>query len=443
MVQFLEALFGGGTRGARRMHQLANSVLVFDEVQTLPVSCVHLFNNAVNFLAEQCNSTVVLCTATQPLLHQVDAKFGAIRLAERHEIMPDVRCLFARLKRVEVLDRRKPGGWTHEEVTELALTEVQNTGSCLVIVNTKAAARRIFELASPSLDRKSICHLSTDMCPAHRKAKLARVKDRLANRQRILCVSTQLIEAGVDVDFRVVIRFLAGLDSIAQAAGRCNRNGAPEPGIVYIINPAEENLNHLPDIAIGRDKTQELLDNHRDDPQRYPGGLLDPAALEDYYQDYFFERKDEMGYLVPPSKVGRNDTLLRLLSDNYLADKDHEKRHRPSTLFFKQAFMTAGNAFKAIDAPTQGIIVPYGKAGKELVNDLCAAPVMERQYALLRTAQQYLVNVFPHVLKALHEASALHAIDKETRIFCLDPRHYSLNFGLSTSPVSLMETLHA
>jgi CRISPR-associated endonuclease/helicase Cas3 len=109
MVQFLESLFGGGTRGARRMHQLANAVLVFDEIQTLPIKCVHLFNNAINFLAEQCNTTVLLCTATQPLLHEVAKDKGAIRLKPGHELIRDVPQLFDALKRVDVRDGRKAG----------------------------------------------------------------------------------------------------------------------------------------------------------------------------------------------------------------------------------------------------------------------------------------------------------------------------------------------
>jgi CRISPR-associated endonuclease/helicase Cas3 len=114
-VQFLETLFGAGTRGARRMHQLANTVLIFDEIQTLPVNCVHLFNNAINFLVEQCGSTVVLCTATQPLLDKVDANKGTLRIPDGNELMPDVKKLFDDLKRVEVRNSRKHGGWKMEE----------------------------------------------------------------------------------------------------------------------------------------------------------------------------------------------------------------------------------------------------------------------------------------------------------------------------------------
>jgi CRISPR-associated endonuclease/helicase Cas3 len=237
MVQFLDTLFGAGTRGARRMHQLANSIIVFDEVQTLPIRCVHLFNNAVNFLAEQCNATVVLCTATQPVLHQVSPEQGAIRLSAQHEIVPNRHGLFERLKRVEIMDARRPGGWTHEAVAALSLQEVRRKGSCLVIVNTKKSARRIYEVAS-ELSSVELVHLSTHMCPAHRKQRLYEVRERLDAGLPVLCISTQLIEAGVDVDFGVVIRALAGIDSIAQAAGRCNRNGAPEP-FTWSISPTK------------------------------------------------------------------------------------------------------------------------------------------------------------------------------------------------------------
>ena len=167
MVQFLEALFGAGTRGARRMHQLANAVIVFDEIQTLPIKCVHLFNNAINFLVDHCGSTVVLCTATQPLLGSVDQKKGALKLSEENELMPDVGKLFVDLKRVHVHDFRKSPGWSYLEIAVLSIEQVKDYGSCLVVVNTKKAARIIFEEAEK--DNFEIFHLSTGMCPAHRK----------------------------------------------------------------------------------------------------------------------------------------------------------------------------------------------------------------------------------------------------------------------------------
>ena len=453
MVQFLESLFGGGTRGARRMHQLANAVLVFDEIQTLPVKCVHLFNNAVNFLAEQCDTTVLLCTATQPLLHEVAKDKGAIRLKPGHELIFDVPQLFDALKRVEVRDGRKAGGWTYDEVAELAIGELARSGSCLVIVNTKDAARLVFKRCLERLNAETVFHLSTDMCPAHRKAILGRkqthdsgtVIGRLALDLPVLCVSTQLIEAGVDVDFGAVIRSLAGLDSIAQAAGRCNRNGRSVTGVVHVVDPVDENVERLIDIKIGREVTQRILDDFKHDPSRYSHSLVSPQALQDYYQYFFFKRADMMAYPVSEKQIGREDSLLNLLSINDQASSEYGKQHKKMPeILLRQAFMTAGNVFETIDAPTQSVVVPYGEEGKALIADLHAAFKLDTDFDLLRRAQQYSVNVFPHVLEKLQAANALQVAEEgKLRILCLDSRYYSSQFGLSTEPVSLMERLNA
>lgn len=442
MVQFLESLFGGGTRGARRMHQLANSVLVFDEIQTIPVKCVHLFNNAVNFLAEHCNATVVLCTATQPLLHQVDPSKGAIRLAANHELMPDTAKLFSDLRRVEIKDQRRPGGWSIEAVASLAANEVERAGSCLVIVNTKRAAAEVFKLCESLRVEDEVVHLSTDMCPAHRKQELAKIRERLEYGRPLLCVSTQLIEAGVDVDFGAVIRFAAGLDSIAQAAGRCNRNGRQSLGFVHVVNPEEEALSRLPDIAVGKEKAERVLSEFAAAPHRFGDDLLGPDAMKAYFEYYFFARRSEMAYEVAASDLGHIDTLLNLLSMNTEAVTDYGVRQgaKPGFLF-RQAFMAAGKAFKAIDAPTQGVIVPFGKAGKELVASLYAAFDVANEIKLLRQAQQYTVNVFPHILKKLESEGALHEVKPGTRILCLNEQYYSQRFGLSTERISPMEVL--
>jgi CRISPR-associated endonuclease/helicase Cas3 len=442
MVQFLESLFGSGTRGARRMHQLANAVLIFDEIQTLPVKCVHLFNNAINLLVEQCNSTVVLCTATQPLLHEVAPEKGVIRLSDEHEIMPNRGELFDRLKRVEVRDERKPNGWSFAEVANLALQEVSRTGSCLAIVNTKSAAREVFKACRRQWSDGVIVHLSTDMCPSHRKNELERVTQHLDSTP-VLCVSTQLIEAGVDVDFRTVIRFVAGLDSIAQAAGRCNRNGRPEPGTVHIVNPSEDDLGMLPDIAFGRDVANRLLDDFGEQPDRYRQNLFGIEALDDYYRYYFFQRQQEMSYPLSAKSIGKDDTLVNMLSGNTATVSEYQRNgHAAPERLLNQSFMSASRAFKAIDASTQGVIVPYGENGRSLVAELYAAYDIELAIELLRKAQQYTVNVFPHVLKKLEQTGALNEIKPETRIFSLDSRFYSRDFGLATEPAALMETLY-
>jgi len=445
MVQFLEALFGGGTRGARRMHQLAKAVIVFDEVQTIPIRCVHLFCNAVNFLVEQCESSIVLCTATQPLLNGVDVKKGALSLSSKNEIMSDVQGLFNDLKRVEVIDSRKPKGWTDDEIAELAAAEVEKTGSCLVIVNMKRSARSLFNAVQGKTTAECF-HLSTGMCPIHRKNVLTTIRERIKpeNNLPTVCVSTQLIEAGVDVDFGSVIRFNAGLDSIAQAAGRCNRNGKRDVGRVYVVNPAEENIDCLKDIAIGKDKTERVLNDFKENPAKYQNDPIGSTLLEWYYQNYFFDRKDQMDYPVTPREAGKTDTLLSLLSRNKSTIDEYVRvNSKYPDLLLLQSFMTAGKIFKSIDAPTQSVIVKYGDTGKDLVNELCAVFDVEKQFGLLRLAQQFSVNIFPHEFNKLSSDGALSRVQEGTDIFYLNQKYYSEKFGISMEPITEGEFLYA
>jgi CRISPR-associated endonuclease/helicase Cas3 len=442
-VQLLETIFGAGTRGARRMHQLANAVLVFDEIQTLPVNCVHLFSNAINFLVEHCGSSVVLCTATQPLLNRVDQNKGALRFAEEDEIMPNVKELFDELKRVEVLNRRKPGGWTNEEIAHLALQEVGQSGSCLVIVNTKKSAQALFQLCRQETEIP-IYHLSTNMCPVHRKEILGQLQKLLDDKLSVLCISTQLIEAGVDVDFGSVIRFTAGLDSIAQAAGRCNRNALRQFGRVHVVNPSDESVDMLKDIKYGKDVTERLLAAAEGGIHEFDGNLLGPEAMEQYFNYYFFNRRNEMDYPVSAQTIGHEDTLLNLLSVNSIALSEFGRNHGVApNIYLRQSFMSAAKAFKAIDAPTRGIIVPYGQAGKNLIGELCGAFEVEKQYKLLRKAQQYTVNVFPYILNQLQEQQAVRPIQEGLDILYLDTRYYSQDFGLGSTSDGKMEVLCA
>lgn len=443
-VQLLETLFGAGTRGARRMHQLANTVLIFDEIQTLPVNCVHLFNNAINFLVDQCGSTVVLCTATQPLLDQVNVEKGALRIPAGNELMSAVKKLFDELKRVEVKNRRKPGGWTNDEIASLAMEETRRAGSCLVIVNTKNAAQTLYRLCKQP-DGIPLYHLSTSMCPTHRRAILTEIRERLEKRLPVLCFSTQLIEAGVDVDFGAVIRFTAGLDSIAQAAGRCNRNGLRDIGIVHVINPQDERIEMLQDICIGRDKAERVLDEYEDNPLQFGNDRIGLEAMKRYYTYYFFDRQSEMDYPLSANAIGHDDTLLNLLSGNSLAVHEHKEitGKIPNIYLRQQSFMSAAKAFKAIDAPTRGVIVQYGKEGQAIVADLCAAYLPDKEFDMLRRAQQFTVNVFPNVLERLTNAGAVQEIQEGTGILYLDYRYYSDEFGLSETPVRNMEALNA
>lgn len=436
MVQFLETLFNGGTRDARRMHQLANSIIIFDEIQTLPIRCVRLFCNAINFLADQCGSSILLCTATQPLLNELqDKEKGCLILSKERELMPDVDDLFNELKRVDIINNITLEGWTDEQIASLAVQAMEEAQSCLVIVNTKQSAKSVFEQCK-SLTAVSVYHLSTNMCPAHRADTLNKIKQKLGN-EPLICISTQLIEAGVDIDFGSVIRALAGLDAIAQAAGRCNRHGRSLRGKVYIVNPQQENLDRLPDIKAGREKTRRILAEMNEDPELARFDLLAPEIMNRYFEYYFFDRSSEMDYPISQNtELERDDNLLNLLSTNPINNSTNYD-YFPNTL--RQAFMTGGKIFQAFDSPTQGVIVYYGAEGEKLINQLLSAYNIEQQYHLLKKAQAFTVNIYPHQFKKLIEGNAVHEIQEGLQIYYLDREYYSELFGLSEIAVKTLE----
>ena len=444
-VQLLETLFGGGTRSVRRMHQLAKSVIIFDEIQTLPIKTVHLFNNAINFLIHLCSSTVVFCTATQPLLHRVDPIKGAVTHSDAMEIV-DYPPLFDSLKRVDVQDCLKSGGWTEEDLTECVKVLLYDKGSVLVVTNTKPSARRLYE--SCKCLSENVFHLSTNMCPKHRKTILKQVIDCLdpSNPKPVVCISTQLIEAGVDVDFGAVIRCLAGLDSVAQAAGRCNRNGRQEDlGIVQIVNLQNENLDKLPEIRTAQDVTLRILDEYKNNPAEFDKDIIGHKAMRLFYEYYFYKRAYEMSYPLSRNKIGRDDDLLSLLSTNlasfYAYSRTHNRAKPP--FYIWQSFKTAGEHFRVIDAPTEAIVVPYNKEAKSIIVALSKELPVKDTATLLKAAQQYSVNIFPYMIRTLHEEKALFEVYEGSGILYLDGQYYSKDFGVSLKPVSPMEFLNA
>lgn len=442
-VQFLETLFGGGTRGVRRMHQLAKSVIIFDEIQTLPIKTVHMFNNAINFLTDLCFSTVIFCTATQPLLHGVEPSKGAVPYSDAMEIV-DYSPLFDALKRVVVQDCLKTGGWTEKNLTERVKVLLQDKGSILVVTNTKPNAKRLYESCNGVAE--NVFHLSTNMCPKHRKKILEKVIDCLdpPNPKPVICVSTQLIEAGVDIDFGAVIRCLAGLDSIAQAAGRCNRNGFQEGlGVVQIVNLRNENLDKLPEIRTAQDVTLRILNEYKKNPANFDKDIIGHKAMKRFYEYYFYKRSHEMSYPISKKKLGRDDDLLSLLSINLQSVNEHKRKIGSPSLYLRQSFKTAGIHFRVIDAPTEAIIVPYNDEAKSIIVKLSAELPVQETARLLKVAQQYSVNVFPYMTIKLHEEKALYEVYEGSGIWYLDEQYYSQDFGVSLEPVAPMEFLSA
>ncbi len=438
-VQFLEALFGYGTRDARRMHQLANSVIIFDEVQTIPVKITHMFNAALRFLTHDCGASVVLCTATQPPLDKLPNEYRKLTIEPEYKIIRNEAELFRKLKRVEVHDAREPGGLSNVEIADLAERALGEKGSVLVVVNTRPSAKALYEEIKARRLGAAVYHLSTNMCPAHRMDKLNEIRYKLKKKESVICVSTQLIEAGVDIDFGAVIRSLAGLDSIAQSAGRCNRHGQRvDGGSVWVVNSREENLDRLKDIKSGQEHAQWTLDDFRTAPETFGNERIGMEAILRYYRTYYAAHENRLNYPVyKNSSLGREDDLFNLLSMNELSMKNYTALHRGEApdIILRQSFRSANGEFRVIDSPTHGVIVPYGD-GDRIINELCGSPCIEKQGALIKKAQRYSVNLFAYQFDELFKAGAVMEVHPEAGILYLGEQYYSQEYGWSEKPVS-------
>ncbi len=424
MVQFLDTLFSGGTQSVRRMHNFANSIIIFDEIQALPIKTINMFNSAINFLSNICNATILLCTATQPLLSTTKMP---IKLSDNADIITNIHDKFKEFKRVNLVDKRIIGGYSTDDLKDFVLDKMDRVKSLLIILNTKNSAKEIYNQLKKEnsylLKEKQyeIFHLSTNMCPSHRIKILENMKSKLGL-GRVICVSTQLIEAGVNISFECVVRSLAGLDNIAQAAGRCNRHGEnPSPRDVYIVNVKDENIIKLVDIKEAQECTRRVLDEFKDTD------LLSKEVMERYYQYYFHNRMKEMDYTL--SKPNNDQTMYDLLSGNMEANNAFIGRNSYSSkLMLKQAFKTAGNNFHVIDQNTTSVIVPYQK-GKELITFINGNCTLKELKRYLKEAQHFSVNLFETDKRKLEEMDGIVRL-KNGDVLALRDGFYSNEVGI-------------
>lgn len=450
MVQFLNTLFRRENTNARRMLRLVNSVIVFDEIQALPLKCKVLFEHAVCFLHDFCGCSILLCTATQPGLS-----------LHAQEIMKNVPELYEGLRRVEYkFDFLRPK--SNEQAAQDIADMVLSGKSVLTIVNTKATAWQVYEevsnrlresgmrlfelrpgvspeeatrLASES-DTALCVHLSTLMCAAHRRDYINCMKAWLAVGKPVCCVSTALIEAGVNISFPVVVRSLAGVPSIIQAAGRCNRNFKHESGDVYVWSFQSESLSRLPEISVGQDVARRCILEHG-----LSSDWMSSTEAPEKYSEFMSATKDfkrKARYIFDKWQP----TLSDMLSDNSAcvqAACDMVKN--PCSLLteqLRQSFRTASEEFRVIDSDTVGILVPYGE-GSKIITQLCSDNTLRDEILLLRKAQAYSVNVYPDMYNRLSREGMLFEVGTSGAI-ALKDGGYTLCGGLQTGGAELEYT---
>lgn len=424
MVQLLLTITSSKKQSVRRLHNLADSVLIIDEYQALPVKSLSLFNRAVNTLSRYFNATIILCTATQPPFEEMitsnsgKTRVQKINFADEPDLVKDYGSEKA-FKRVELIDARinkgKGGAYDMAGLTHFVREKMAALPSLLVILNTRKAVRNLYkELSSGEhLADVKIYMLSNNMCPAHRNEIIERVKKELRAGVRILLVSTSLIEAGVDISFAGVVRTLAGLDVIVQSAGRCNRNGELEKGKVWIVETAAdvENISRLKSLRDAQDAMRPLLDDFSENPGKYNDSLMSKVMLKKYFFEYFKIVGDQTCY-----PLANGTDLNELLAGNRSAVTLYGKKGNQGDMFarVKQSFYTAGKEYKPIEDDSISVLVPYG-AGKKIIEDLNSnkfrhGAAMEDRRKILNAAGYFSVNVFSNVFEELKEEGGLFEI---------------------------------
>jgi CRISPR-associated endonuclease/helicase Cas3 len=344
-VQFFESLYANRPARCRKLHRIARSVVVFDEVQTFPVHLLTAVRHAVAELTSHYGVTAVLCTATQPVLFP-----GAREIVPRHQEEFEVVA-----KRCKVLmpESEEPVSW------EALAAEIQGYEQVMAIVHRRDDAQRLAELAG-----NDCLHLSARMCARHRSAVLAEVKRRLANGERCRLVATQLVEAGVDVSFPEVYRAFAGADSLAQAAGRCNREGRGSGRLHVFIPPTK------PPRGILRTAEQVARIMWRE-------GILNlaaPATFSKYFRNLYGMAEQDASAVMAAEGV--------------------------------QDFVDAAERFRMIEETGQPVVAPYGD-WESAVGDIRRLGISRVR---MRRLQPLMVTLYRHEIEELLRAEAVERV---------------------------------
>lgn len=389
-VQFFESLYANRSSRCRKLHNFVNSVIILDEAQLIPLETFKPCLWAITELVLNYNATVVFCTATQPVIaNLLPANLKPIEIIEHPEK------LYKDFKRVTA-------EYVGEQSDDTLIKKITALPQSLTIVNTRNHAMILFKKLQAVLPENSY-HLSAKMCPAHRKIVLAKIKNCLKNKLPCHLISTQLIEAGVDVDFPYVFRSAAGIDSIAQAAGRCNREGKLAIGKVIVFYPEKHGMPDQGSFSLLAGLMKETTRNL----DQFDNDLLSLGAVKN-----FFEK------------------LLSIKEKNLDAHQilDYTDTQVAKDLSFP--FATISKKFQMIDDSTTSVVVPYDEKIKEI---MCNAKYNSYPASLARKLQPYTVQIYNYELMELEKKGAIKKIC-DMYLFLGDETFYDDKVGLKTEP---------
>lgn len=416
-VQFFESLFSHKVSRSRKVHSIANSVVVFDEVQMFPTEFLHPMLRLLEDLRWIYGTQLLFCSATLPPFDK-DHTSSFKKVNDFHQLSDAIQPIVPEDPELfKVFDRVIYHLEEKEYTTKELAQELSQLDSALCIVNSRRDASRLYHaLLEEGKETQDLIHLSRNMCSAHLKESIAEIRHRLKAGIPTIVISTQLIEAGVDIDLPIVYRAMSGLDSIVQAGGRCNREGKrPAPGEVHVFSLSDGG-KALGAIAQGQNATRFLLDNL--EKQTYTSIPLE--LIEAYYNRYY-------------DSIGSFDTK-RIAESLY--DKEEAKCWRFD-------FERASKDFQLIDNVDHDLFVPYGK-GKELIESL-QKHTLYLNHRTMRELQQYHVSISKWRYEELEKAHLLSevVVDRETgqTILVLEPLGYDEALGVCTMNPLLDEPL--
>lgn len=397
-VQFFESIFADRPSRCRKLHNISGSVIILDEAQTLPLKFLRPVMAAIDELARNYSCSLVLCTATQPALCEPDFDKG---FSNVREISPDPSRLFKELSLVNISHL---GELSDDEI----IYRIQKNHQILTIVNNRSHAQSLFKMLK-NQHTEGIFHLTTLMCAAHRTEIFKNIRDRL--RQALPCrvVSTSLIEAGVDVDFPCVMRAEAGLDSIAQAAGRCNRERKRDKSESHVWVFKSPDWAVPPEIkGLSADMRAVLRNGH--------GNLLDQSAMKDYFSNVYWRKGDELD----------KAKILKSCKDG------------ASKLDFP--FQKIADKFQMIESHMQPVFIPYDEETKALIKELESTDEVS---SILRRLQPYIVQIPQSGFDSLLQARVIQTVSphrfEEQFWELVNMDIYDSEFGISWTEPDFMK----
>ncbi|MGI6157966.1 MAG: CRISPR-associated helicase Cas3' [Saccharofermentanales bacterium] len=456
MVQLLNCLFSSNKAALRRLHKLNNSILIIDEFQATPITSLSLLIRALNTLTKMFRLTVVLCTATLPPLEEVTKSqqgiIPSIHYAQEKDLVKDYGDIDT-FKRVIIHNQcRQDQPYNESELHAFVKEQCSKFRTVAVILNTRSAARKLYLSMNEGGGNHEIVFLSNDLVPAHRKKIIERIRQDLSTGESpLLLISTSLIEAGIDISFECVIRSACGLDSIIQAAGRCNRHNELKKGHVIIVNPSQdiENITLLPEIQSGRDTMYALLNDFDSGNEKYGRSLDSRTTIKTYFRNYYSnfakfsnfncDNKKESGLKGTSSRLTNQfeTSVGELLSENMININCYEHLHDGNAPehILNQAFDTAGHNYHPIESEAIRVVVPWGN-GKHIIEDLenlTPHQASKNVQLLVKQAELYSVSVYPHTMRILQEQNAIRFID-DLSMPILEEQFYAENIGLCLEP---------